>query len=184
MFLSIEVYEQEGVSTVYGTTLHGGCKKQKQKTKTKTNKQTKPQLIYSALCPWPCNPQGLSTLSVSGPYFHFNLQESHLILISSFDSQLKTTLKFKPNVALVRAGFGLFHLLLYFEELVLKYHDQDPYNNQLAAVQSQNKQACINMIKPGSVVYWEVTLFLNYIVRVWPLSLMLLNNLQWFSMNI
>ena len=68
-------------------------------------------------------------------------------------------------LALVRAGFGLFHLLLYFKELVLKYHDQDPYNNQLAAVQSQNKQACINMIKPGSVVYWEVTLFLNYIVR-------------------
>ena len=31
---------------------------------------------------------------------------------------------------------------------------------------------------------WEVTLFLNYIVRVWPLSLMLLNNLQWFSMTI
>ena len=87
-------------------------------------------------------------------------------------------------IALVRAGFGLFHLLLYFEELVLKYHDQDPYNNQLAAVQSQNKQACINVIKPGSVVYWEVTLFLNYIVRVWPLSLMLLNNLQWFSMTI
>ena len=87
-------------------------------------------------------------------------------------------------LALVRAGFGLFHLLLYFEELVLKYHDQDPYNNQLAAVQSQNKQACINLIKPGSVVYWEVTLFLNYIVRVWPLSLMLLNNLQWFSMTI
>ena len=56
--------------------------------------------------------------------------------------------------------------------------------NQLAAVQSQNKQACINIIKPGSVVYWEVTLFLNYIVRVWPLSLMLLNNLQWFSMTI
>ena len=77
-----------------------------------------------------------------------------------------------------------FHLLLYFEELALKYHDQDPYNNQLAAVQSQYKQACINMMKPGSVVYWEVTLFLNYIVRVWPLSLMLLNNLQWFSMTI
>ena len=57
------------------------------------------------------------------------------------------------KLALVRAGFGLFHLLLYFKELVLKYHDQDPYNNQLAAVQSQNKQACINMIKPGSVVY-------------------------------
>ena len=56
-------------------------------------------------------------------------------------------------LALVRAGFGLFHLLLYFEELVLKYHDQGPYNNQLAAVQSQNKQACINTIKPGSVVY-------------------------------
>ena len=32
------------------------------------------------------------------------------------------------RVGLVRAGFGLFHLLLYFEELVLKYHDQDPYN--------------------------------------------------------
>ena len=88
------------------------------------------------------------------------------------------------KLALVRAGFGLFHLLLYFEELVLKYHDQYPYNNQLAAVQSQNKQACIKMIKPGSVVYWEVTLFLNYIVRVWPLSLMLLNNLQWFSVTI
>ena len=88
------------------------------------------------------------------------------------------------KLALVRVGFGLFYLFLYFEELVLKYHDQDPYNNQLAAVQSQNKQACINMIKPGSVVYWEVTLFLNYIVRVWPLSLMLLNNLQWFSMTI
>ena len=37
------------------------------------------------------------------------------------------------------------------------------------------------MIKPGSVVYWEVTLFLNYRVRVWPLSL---NNLHWFSMTI
>ena len=82
-------------------------------------------------------------------------------------------------IALVRAGFGLFHLLLYFEELVLKYHDQDPYNNQLAAV-----QACIKIIKPGCDAYWEVTLFLNYIVRVWPLSLMLLNNLQWFSMTI
>ena len=56
-------------------------------------------------------------------------------------------------LALVRAGFGLFHLPLYFEELVLNYHDQDPYNNQLAAVQSQIKQACTNMIKPGSVVY-------------------------------
>ena len=35
----------------------------------------------------------------------------------------------------------------------LKYDDQDPYNNQLAAVQSQNKQACINLIKPESVVF-------------------------------
>ena len=59
------------------------------------------------------------------------------------------------SIALVRAEFGLFHLLLYFEELAidLKYHDQDPYNNQLAAVQSQDKQACISLIKPGSVVY-------------------------------
>ena len=57
------------------------------------------------------------------------------------------------HIALVRAGFGLFHFLLYFKELVLKYHDQDPYNNQLASAQSQNKQADINIIRPGSVVY-------------------------------
>ena len=33
------------------------------------------------------------------------------------------------------------------EKLVLKYHDQDFHNNQLAAVESQNKQA---YIKPES----------------------------------
>ena len=55
--------------------------------------------------------------------------------------------------------FVLFTFALW--KLVLKYHDQDPYNNQLAAVESQNKQAYINMIKPGYVVYWEVTMFLN-----------------------
>ena len=46
--------------------------------------------------------------------------------------------------------FGLFYLLLHFEKLVLKYHDQNCYNNHLAAVESQNKQA---YIKPGSAVY-------------------------------
>ena len=51
------------------------------------------------------------------------------------------------ELALVRA---LIWLVLFTFAPVLKNHDQDFY--QMAAVESQNKQAYINMIKPGSVV--------------------------------
>ena len=43
--------------------------------------------------------------------------------------------------------FGLFYIILHLEKLVLKYHNQNFYNNELVAIESQNKQAYINMIK-------------------------------------
>ena len=56
--------------------------------------------------------------------------------------------------SLIKLWFGLFNFPLHFENIVLQYYDQDFYNIQLPAVESQNKQTCIKL---GSSVYWELS---------------------------